>query len=392
MNPEQQLALDDVLAGRNVFITGAGGVGKSFLIGEIVSRKPVGLTAMTGCAALLIGGQTLHAFLGIGLGKDPAKRLAQTTRVRMRLMCLETLVIDEISMMSDKLFETVDEFLRLVRKCPRPFGGVQLVLVGDPFQLCPVDGTYCFASPTWARCDLVVHRLETNMRQRGDPIFKGILDRVRWGGCGPEDLAVLERLKETQFPEGIKPTRLYSKNVSVDAINLSELEDLGAPVHEFETWAPTPEAKRFVSANRIPEKVRVCVGAQVMCTKNFPELGLANGSRGVITAVDPNWVSFKKVSGAVVRVPLYEPPLVAVRYMPLKLAWAVTIHSAQGLTIDALEVDLGRDIFAAGQAYTGLSRATSLASVRVVNVLPESFVASPLVKNFPAHSNNAHQR
>ena len=124
MNPEQQLALDDVLAGRNVFITGGAGVGKSLLIGEIVSRKPVGLTAMTGCAALLIGGQTLHAFLGIGLGKDPAKRLAQVTRVRMRLMCLETLVIDEISMMSDKLFETVDEFLRLVRKCPRPFGVV----------------------------------------------------------------------------------------------------------------------------------------------------------------------------------------------------------------------------------------------------------------------------
>ena len=387
MNPEQQLALDDVLKGRNVFVTGGAGVGKSYLIDEIVEAlrpKAVGLTAMTGCAALLIGGQTLHAFLGIGLGKEPAKKLAQTTRVRMRLVCLEVLVIDEISMMSDGLFELVDEFLRLVRKSTRPFGGVQLVLVGDPFQLCPVDGTYCFASPVWARCDFTVHRLVANMRQQGDPLFKAILDRVRFGGCGPEDLAVLEGLKETQFPEGIKPTRLYSKNVSVDAINLSELEDLGAPIHEFETWAPTPEAKRYVSANRIPEKVRVCVGAQVMCTRNFPELGLANGSRGVITAVDTDSVMFRKVSGHVVRVPMFEPPLVAVLYMPLKLAWAVTIHSAQGMTIDALEVDLGRDIFAAGQAYTGLSRATSLASVRVVSVLPESFVASPLVKNFPS--------
>ena len=109
-----------------------------------------------------------------------------------------------------------------------------------------------------------------------------ILDRVRWGGCDPADLKVLESLKETQFPEGIKPTRLYSKNVSVDAINLSELEELNKPIEEFVTFMPTDMAKKWASTNRIPEKVRLCVGAQVMCTKNIPELGLANGSRGVI--------------------------------------------------------------------------------------------------------------
>jgi ATP-dependent DNA helicase PIF1 len=221
------------------------------------------------------------------------------------------------------------------------------------------------------------------MRQKGDPLFKEILDRVRWGGCGPEDLKVLESLKETQFPEGIKPTRLYSKNVSVDAINLSELEELNKPIEEFVTFMPTDMAKKWASTNRIPEKVRLCVGAQVMCTKNIPELGLANGSRGVIQSVTSSGILFKKMSGATVAVPMVDYDINeynSIRYLPIKLAWAITIHSAQGMTIDALEVDLGRDIFAFGQAYTGLSRATSLSSVRIANVLPSSFVTSPIVK------------
>jgi hypothetical protein len=229
--------------------------------------------------------------------------------------------------------------------------------------------------------------------------------------CSLVDLKILEQLKDTTFPEGIKPTKLYSKNVSVDAINMSELLELGNDSREYVTDIKGDFAKRWVSTNRIPEKVRVCVGAQVLCTRNFPELGLANGSRGVITAMDHHGVSFKKVSGHVVRVGLFEVPfdskLNAVSYLPIKLAWAITIHSAQGMTIDALEVDLGSDIFAFGQvnygvpraeggrpistsfpissqAYTGLSRATSLSSVRVVNVLPTSFVTSPKVIEFYA--------
>ncbi len=146
---------------------------------------------------------------------------------------------------------------------------------------------------------------------------------------------------------------------------------------------PTDMAKKWASTNRIPEKVRLCVGAQVMCTKNIPELGLANGSRGVIQAVTSTGVLFKKMSGATVAIPMVDYAINeynSIRYLPIKLAWAITIHSAQGMTIDALEVDLGRDIFAFGQAYTGLSRATSLSSVRIASVLPSSFVTSPIVK------------
>ena len=124
-------------------------------------------------------------------------------------------------------------------------------------------------------------------------------------------------------------------------------------MHEFVTDIKGDFAKRWATTNRIPEKITVCVGAQVLCTRNFPDLGLANGSRGIITAVDASGVYFKKLSGNIVRVNIFEVPfdskLNAVHYLPIKLAWAITIHTAQGMTIDALEVDLGTDIFAFGQ-------------------------------------------
>ena len=390
MNPEQKLALDDVLTGRNVFITGGAGVGKSFLVNEIVQKCPnVGVCAMTGCAALLINGTTLHSYLAIGLAKDPPEKLARAVRkfkpVLSRILNTDILLIDEVSMMSDELFETVNQFLQLVRGSKKLFGGIQLVMVGDPFQLCPVTGAYCFTSQVWKDCNFVTHCLSTNMRQKGDPLFKEILDRVRWGGCNADDLVILKKLEKTQFPEGIKPTRLYSKNMSVDAINLTELDELGNEVHEFALFSSNDQAKRWATTNRVPEKVRLCVGAQVMCTKNIPELGLANGSRGVIESIDVTGVTFKKLNGTSVHVPMMDIPVTDmchIRYLPIKLAWAITIHSAQGMTIDALEVDLGRDIFAFGQAYTGLSRATSLSSVRIVSVLPSSFVTSTTVKNF----------
>jgi len=398
MNPEQQLALDDVLAGHNVFITGGAGVGKSYLVSKIEESVPdVSITAMTGCAALLVNGSTLHSCLGIGLAKDTAQKLAADTRkkppVVQRILSMKSLLIDEVSMLSDELFEKIHEYLCLIRvsKKNKPFAGVQLILVGDPFQLCPVEGTYCFLSKLWKEFTFRVHRLETNMRQRGDPVFKEILDRVRYGGCSVIDLDILKRLKDTEFPEGIKPTRLYSKNVSVDSINISELVDLGQPLTEYATIVVGEKAKRWASAHRIPEKVRLCVGAQVMCTKNIPELGLANGSRGVVVKLDSHGISFQKLDGERVRLemqsvpidnPMFGKPVNTLVYLPVKLAWAITIHSAQGMTIDALEVDLGSDIFAFGQAYTGLSRATSLSSVRIVNVLPESFVTSPKVIEF----------
>jgi ATP-dependent DNA helicase PIF1 len=393
MNPEQKLALDDVLKGENVFITGGAGVGKSFLVNQIVQRLRTapGVCAMTGCAALLINGVTLHSYLGIGLAKEEAGVLANRVKkfknVHQKLVSVKTLLIDEVSMLNDELFEKISEFLQLVRQNLKPFGGVQVVLVGDPFQLGPVDGDYFFTSKLWSRNIFKVHVLKANMRQAGDSVFKGLLDRLRWGDCSREDLEMLHACRDTVFPEGIVPTKLYSKNINVDAINQREYDKLATNAHEYSCAHLNDASKKWATANRIPEKMYCRVGAQVMCTRNIPTLGLVNGSRGVVTEVTASDVAIQLLDGSHVRVGFltvspFDNPYIEVKYVPLKLAWAITIHSSQGMTIDALEVDLGVDVFAFGQAYTGLSRAKSLATVRVASVSPKSFITSPTVKKF----------
>jgi len=394
MNPEQQLALDDVVKGRNVFITGGAGVGKSFLVNKIVqklaNRNP-GVCAMTGCAALLINGVTVHSYLGIGLAKEAAgvlaNRVSKFRTIYQRLLTLKTLLIDEVSMLNDELFEKISEFLQLIRKNTMPFGGVQIVLVGDPFQLGPIDGNYFFTSKEWTVSDFKVHTLKMNMRQAGDVEFKSLLDRVRWGECTREDLEVLQKCRDTVFSPGISPTKLYSKNINVDAINQRENDKLETPTQDFPCWYLNDASKKWATANKISEKMNLRVGAQVMCTRNIPTLGLVNGSRGVVSDVTPSDVVIELIDGSRVRlgfitVSPFDNPYIEVRYVPLKLAWAITIHSAQGMTIDALEVDLGSDVFAFGQAYTGLSRAKSLATVRIPNVSAKSFMTSSTVKKF----------
>jgi ATP-dependent DNA helicase PIF1 len=392
MNPEQKLALDDVLKGTSVFITGGAGVGKSFLVNKIsqaLVHKNIGVCAMTGCAALLINGATVHSYLAIGLAQDPAKVLAARVKkfanVHSRILSMQTLLIDEVSMLNDELFEKISEFLQIVRKNTKPFGGVQMIFVGDPFQLAPVEGDYCFTSKLWT--DIKVHTLVSNMRQADDQTFKELLDRVRWGKCSQDDLETLEKCNDTEFPEGIVPTKLYSKNVNVDSINLKEFDKLSTDVHVYPCDYLNEASKKWATANKIPEKIHLRIGAQVMCTRNIPTLGLVNGSRGVVVEVYMDGVGVKLLNGTYVKVvPFavapFDNPYVGVQYVPLKLAWAITIHSSQGMTIDALEVDLGRDIFAFGQAYTGLSRAKSLSTVKITSVLAKSFITSPTVKKF----------
>ena len=392
MNPEQQLALDNVLKGSNVFITGGAGVGKSFLVNKIshaLVHKNIGVCAMTGCAALLINGATVHSYLAIGLAKDPAAVLAARVRkfanIHSRIVSMQTLLIDEVSMLNDELFEKIAEFFQIVRKNTKPFGGVQMIFVGDPFQLAPVEGNYCFTSKLWTGIE--IHTLTANMRQAGDNQFKELLDRVRWGKCSEGDLAVLQQCGDTVFRDDIVPTKLYSKNVNVDSINLKEFDKLSTDVYIYKCEYLNEASKKWAIANKIPEKIQLRIGAQVMCTRNIPTLGLVNGSRGVVTIVYIDSVVVKLIDGTYVKVGMiavapFDNPYVGIEYIPLKLAWAITIHSSQGMTIDALEVDLGKDIFTYGQAYTGLSRAKSLSTVKVTSVLAKSFMTSPTVKKF----------
>ena len=400
MNEDQKKILEKVQKGLNVCITGGAGTGKSYLIGEIASAlhdtKHLAVTAMTGSAALLIRGTTLHRRLSLRLAKGPASEIAYNISKNRRftayydILDLNLLIIDECSMLNDILFDKVSKVLQILRGNSKPFGGIQIVLVGDLYQLPPVEGRYCFQSELWSKCNFDICELTQNMRQKDDEPFMEMLKRLRLGRCSREDLIVLRSLKDTQFPEGIEPTKLYCKNVDVDHINSYELQKVGGQLFTFPTkYTGSHEASmQYAKACNVPEQVTVSVGAQVMITFNYnPGLGLVNGTRGVVTTLDQKSVTIRLLDGReevipYIKIEQEDDPDVGIDFMPLKLAWAVTIHKSQGMTLDAIEIDIGSNIFTVGQAYTALSRARTLKSVRVVDVASRSFCTSRDVIEF----------
>ena len=400
MNEGQQRILEKVRNGLNVCITGGAGTGKSFLIGEISSAlretRHLAVTAMTGSAALLIRGTTLHRRLSLRLAKGTAAEIAHNISKHRRftayydILELKLLIIDECSMLNDILFDKVSRVLQILRGNSKPFGGIQVVLVGDLYQLPPVEGQYCFQSGLWTKCRFEICELTQNMRQKDDEPFMEMLKRLRLGRCSREDLAVLRALKETQFPEGIEPTKLYCKNVDVDRINSDALQKINGQLFTYPTkYTGSSEASvHYAKACNVPEQVTMCMGAQVMVTYNYlPAAGLVNGTRGVVTALDQKTVTIRLLDGneeiiPYIKIEQDDDPDVGLDFIPLKLAWAVTIHKSQGMTLDAIEIDIGSNIFTVGQAYTALSRARSLKSVRVVDVAARSFCTSRDVIEF----------
>lgn len=403
MNPEQQAAYNSIFdEKKNVFISGAAGTGKSYTLKHIIARAyrdeiPIGITATTGIAGIHIGGRTVHSFLGIGLAKKTAAELVATTRKSPRIMKklkeLRILIIDEVSMMNAELLDKINDYLCIIRGTSRPFGGVQVILCGDFCQLPPVEGTFCFDAKCWKQANIKTILLTQSHRQADDAKFLDILNELRWGKCSPETLQVLEACKDTTFEDGILPTVLYSKNIDVDAINQEKYGSLLASVperKEYKTiYSKVPFTKEWADSQRIPALIDLCIGAQVMVTMNtlIGDIMIPNGARGVVkgfTASGPI-VRFRYGKEHIISTTTTnneENPDMSVTYIPLKLAYAITIHKSQGMTIDAVVMDLGTSIFQEGQAYTAISRAKNLASIKVLSVKPNSFRTNTAVMEF----------
>jgi len=400
LSKSQVEALALVQSGANVFLTGPAGTGKSTVLRAITqwaadNEIEYGVTAMTGCAALLLGGRTLHSFLGIGLARESAKELAWITGIRFKarigvLNKLQLLIIDEISMCSAELFSKVSEYLGIIRRCrDAPFGGLQVLVVGDYAQLPPINASYAFASAAWEKLAPVMVNMTHNFRQADDAIFQDLLGRARFGLVTEDDIRLLAACSETTFENGIVPTKLYALNRDVDRINKVEMEALCQPQVSYRARCKK-KLQKAVGTLGIPEEVTLCLGAQVMITANVDQdRGLVNGTRGVIIGLQLSSVVICVNSGDVVVLGYHESTIgdtaseqELVQYMPLKLAWAISHHKSQGATLDAVELDLGRSIFENGQAYTALSRARNLASIRVVNIDRASFKTDPEVKKF----------
>jgi len=404
LNKDQQDACLKILDGKNVLLTGYAGTGKSFILKKIVDyfkeRKTViGITATTGISAIGINGRTIHSLLGLGLGTKTANELFIYNRKRNPKLIkyiknLRVLIIDEISMLDDRLFEKISEYLCLIRNSfsGEVFGGIQLILCGDFCQLPPVSGDYCFKSTIWSISNIEIVQLTIPMRQSEDAEFFEILNAVRWGNCSPEILMRLKALKDTEYLDGIEPTVLHSKNIDVDFINVNKLEELvdgGAEIVKYELkTSRNTLAKTWAESLKIPEVLDLCIGVQVMLSVNLSiERGLVNGSRGVVVKLDKTIVEVKFQNGLTEPITYFQKEDEDIKdlwisYIPLKLAYAISIHKSQSMTLDAVEMDLGLSIFSEGQAYTALSRARNLKSIRMKGISSKSFKSSLVVRDF----------
>ena len=422
LNTLQQEALELAKAGKSLFITGPGGVGKSYLIHTIVDElikkgKRVGITALTGCAALLLGreAKTVHSWAGIGLGKDPSAKLIANIqkynyKAKKRWLLTNTLIIDEISMMTPELLEKIHEVAKGMRKSQQVFGGLQIILVGDFFQLPPIyregETMFAFESLIWKELNLTMIELTEIIRQ-DNPVFHEILKEARIGELSQTSINILkERMIDTWQKEKIRPTLLFSRRAEVEMINEQNLKALKTPLITF-------EAKTLHTANleinvlksdldRAIEKLdrdasykvklELRVGAQVMLIYNLDqEAGLVNGRRGIVEGFTASTPSIPLVlfKGNSVAIPVPEVSWESSEVdglkrsqIPLILAYAITIHKCQGATLDSALIDIGRSTFESGQAYVALSRVKSLESLYIYELEPQAFRAPKKVKAF----------
>lgn len=398
LNTKQRLAVESVLNGENIFITGPGGTGKSFTIKYIIellktNNKNYGLTATTGTASVLIGGQTINSFLGIGLGNDKTnnivKKILSNNILYQKLVKLDVLIIDEISMMDDLLFEKISDILSTIKSLNNqenkdlPFGGIQMIFVGDFCQLAPVKGLYCFLSPLWDKLNINIVILEELVRQSEDELFQNILRIVRKGKCTDNIIKVLNKLKATKFSNNIIPTKLYPINIDVDKINNIELDKLKNIGYKSKLYNAT--FNNTVTNDNY--NVELTENSQVIITRNIDiSKGLVNGTRGVIRSLNDDYVIIQDIYNNMHTINYFKDTLNKknsfIYHMPIKTSYALSIHKSQGMTIDAVELDLGENIFAHGQTYTALSRAKKLESIKIINVDKDSFKMNPYVKKF----------
>ncbi|XP_035189161.1 ATP-dependent DNA helicase PIF1 [Oxyura jamaicensis] len=404
LSAEQEAVLGAVRSGKGVFFTGCAGTGKSFLLKKIVGSLPPNstyATASTGVAACHIGGTTLHAFAGIGSGKAPLEQciqLAERPGVRQHWLACQHLIIDEISMVDGKFFDKLEAVARAVRKRDEPFGGIQLIICGDFLQLPPVckaneEIKFCFQAKSWRKCIHINMEL-TEVRRQTDKTFISLLSAVRLGRCTEEVTSLLMQTATNRSErDGILATRLCTHKDDVELTNEKRLQQLSGEVHSFEALDSDPMLVKLIDAQcPVGGKVVLKVGAQVMLAKNLDvSQGLVNGARGVVVGFESDQKGLPKVRFlcGVTQIIKMErwvfkgPPGVHLsrQQLPLKLAWAISIHKSQGMSLDCVEISLSR-VFESGQAYVALSRARSLAGLRVLDFDPKVVRADPSVLHF----------
>jgi ATP-dependent DNA helicase PIF1 len=401
----QREALEILKTGANVFLTGEPGSGKTYTINQYVQYlrehgiEPA-ITASTGIAATHIGGQTIHSWSGIGIKKNLSKyeyeAITEKEHVVKRVDKTKVLIIDEVSMLDASVLESVDMVCRMIKHTTLPFGGMQVILVGDFFQLPPVNkeqegSQFAFYSESWKEMNPIICYITEQHRQEDDTLLS-ILSSIRSNSFGPGHAAhmhIAERvgILEEDGAEGMP--RLFSHNEDVDRINKMELGKVEGLVKIF--TMDSSGASALVEALKrgclSPERLELKTGAKVMFTKNNVNEGYVNGTLGEVEDFDEDNLNpiVRLRNGKLVEVQkaewvVEENNKIKARIMqyPLRLAWAITIHKSQGMSLDAAIMDLSQ-VFEYGQGYVALSRVRSLSGIFLLGVNDRAFQVHPEV-------------
>ena len=429
----QQKAIDKYINKENIFITGPGGSGKSAVIRKIVEHADktgvrYQVCGLTGCASVLLkcGAKTLHSWSGIGLGKGAIEivshKVAANKYKRNNWRNVDLLIIDEVSMMSEHLIELLDMTAKKCRKNNKLFGGLQVIFSGDFYQLAPVGDrddeskrthNFCFESPIFDQLFPNDNKIcfDEIFRQT-DNTYTKILNQIRVGKISKKSIKTLtERVGKKYTGTDIKPTRIYPLKRLVNRLNSTSMEKLNTVEKKFKIEAaPLPDMESFKALNITPDQIKSEIeylknnvncdktlvlkkGAQVMCIVNIEVDGssasICNGSQGIVEDFDSITgypiVKFRNGITRLMKPHSWESelyPNVSVLQVPLILAWAITIHKAQGASIELAEIDVGNSVFACGQTYVALSRVVSLDGLYLTSFNYRKIKVSSKVKKF----------
>lgn len=386
---KQKEALDILKSGYNVFLTGSPGSGKTFLLNKYIeylkkNNAVVSVTASTGIAATHMGGVTLHSWSGLGIREElddtKARRICEKGYVRKRIKNTGVLIIDEISMIKASQFEAVNKICQYVKRSSRPFGGIQVVCSGDFFQLPPVEKEgreirFVNESDVWKKMEMKVCYLDEQHRTKDKKLHK-ILNHIRDNEAEKSKNLLFETQKKAKDLKKVL-TKLYTHNIDVDSINYSELAKIKGKEYYYQmNLRGNPVVADILKKSCLaPEKLVLKEGAHVMFIKNNFEAGYVNGTQGKIigfAAGDLPIVKTEEGEKITVKYADWsieeENSIIAgISQMPLRLAWAITVHKSQGMNLDSAEIDLSK-CFLEGMGYVALSRLKSLKGLRLMGI------------------------
>jgi ATP-dependent exoDNAse (exonuclease V) alpha subunit len=390
---QQEKALAILKSGKNVFLTGSAGTGKTYVLNQYIDylkerKVKVAVTASTGIAATHMNGMTIHSWSGIGVKEFiTSGNLASMNSkkyLKEHLEKVKVLIIDEISMLHKNQINAVDVVLRYFKKNEDAFGGIQVVVCGDFFQLPPIGNQgeaakdkFAFMAEAWVKARLSVCYLTEQYRQ-SDNDLNLILNEIRTGNISKKSYATLQKASANKLADDVEPTKLYTHNYDVDRVNAQHLSQLSGTPKKFK--AKTSGNKKLIETLKnsvlAGEELVFKIGAKVMFVKNDKEHRYVNGSLGKILGfTDKGFPSVKLLNGKTITTDIENwaimddngKTLASYNQVPLRLAWAITVHKCQGMTLDAAEIDLSKT-FETGQGYVALSRLKKLENLQLLGL------------------------